>query len=251
MRTAVILGAGVGRRLGHIGVRRPKGFLRLGSRPLVEEAVLRLRLAEIDRVIVVTGHCKAYYDRLRRQYSGILTTVHNPRYRESGSLYSLYCARELLDEAFLLLESDLIFEQRALEALLSFPKADCVLLGGPSGAGDEVFVWSRPNGSVSCISKRLVAHELPAGELVGISKISPSLFAHMVAEAERLFPRSIRVDYETDCLDALAQSLEIPYRLVPDLLWAEIDDAAHLDRARTQIYPRITPLPPRPFMEAR
>jgi len=53
-------------------------------------------------------------------------------------MYSLYCARQLIDEAFLLLESDLIYEPRALHALLAVPDEDTVLLSGPTAAGDEV-----------------------------------------------------------------------------------------------------------------
>ena len=63
-----------------------------------------------------------------------------PEFADSGSMYSLYCARERwLHGPFLLLESDLVYEPRALRVLLERPAADAILLSGPTGAGDEVY----------------------------------------------------------------------------------------------------------------
>ena len=61
----------------------------------------------------------------------------------------------------------------------------------------------------------------------------------MQREALTAFERSLRYDYETDCLVAVAPRHAIACPLVPDLVWSEIDDAEHLRRAREQIYPEI------------
>ena len=242
MRKAVILAAGRGVRLGALGLERPKGFLELGGRPIVEEALLRLSGAGVERVVIVTGHCREHYERLQQRYAGFVTTVHNAEYRRCGSMYSLYCARASIDEPFLLLESDLIFEQHALDALVSAPERDCVLLSGFSTSGDEVFVWTDLEGAVTDISKRRLPGREPAGEFVGVNKISVELFRRMVTQAEAMFERGLAGDYETDCLDAVAKSYALPCRIVPDLKWAEIDDAVHLERARTRVYPQIAPI---------
>ncbi len=113
VRTAVILAAGQGTRLDELGRQAPKGFLHLGTRPIVEESIRRLEHVGIERILIVTGHLAEFYDRLAAQYRGLIETVHNPRFAETGSLASLTAARELLDEDFLLLESDLVYEPRA------------------------------------------------------------------------------------------------------------------------------------------
>ena len=51
MKTAVILAAGRGTRLGPRGKTMPKGFLRIGDRPIVEESIARLRMAGIDLLV--------------------------------------------------------------------------------------------------------------------------------------------------------------------------------------------------------
>ena len=84
MRSAVILAAGRGTRLaGHVG-DFPKGFLRLGELPIIEESIDRLVQAGIRDVLIVTGHCAAHYDDLARRRPGLVRTVHNPRFAESG-----------------------------------------------------------------------------------------------------------------------------------------------------------------------
>ena len=56
IRTAVILAAGRGTRLAGELTDRPKGFIRIGTQPIVEESIERLLAAGIEDVIVVTGH---------------------------------------------------------------------------------------------------------------------------------------------------------------------------------------------------
>jgi 2-aminoethylphosphonate-pyruvate transaminase len=237
--TAVILAAGLGSRLKEHGKLQPKGFLRLGALPIIEESIARLRASGVTRIVIVTGHQREFYEALRERNAGLIETVHNPEYAESGSMYSLYCARERIDGDFLLLESDLIYERRALDVLLTDSRDNAVLLSGRTDAGDEVYVEAAGD-TIRAMSKdkSQLGADI-AGELVGITKVSHALFVRMIADAERLFATTRHVAYETDCLVNVAQHYPVYYRLVPDLLWSEIDDAAHLERARTSIYPAI------------
>ncbi|MDH4126467.1 MAG: phosphocholine cytidylyltransferase family protein [Gammaproteobacteria bacterium] len=241
IRTAVILAAGIGSRLGGELTDRPKGFLQLGDRPIIEESLARLVQAGIRKIFIVTGHRAEYYESLRPAAGVSLTTVHNPEYAASGSMYSLYCARQQLRDAFLLLESDLIYEPRALAELLRHPADDAVLVSGPTGAGDEVWVATR-GGRLSGMSKQADSFDDDqqiVGELVGISKISPALFRIMLRVSEAAFENSLRYDYETGALVAAAQERAIACPLIADLAWSEIDDPSHLRRARDIVYPEI------------
>lgn len=239
IQTAVILAAGRGTRLAGELTDRPKGFIRIGEQPIVEESIERLLAAGIQDVIVVTGHLADRYEELARRRAGTVRTVHNERFADSGSMYSLYCARERIREPFLLLESDLVYEPRALTTLLDGPAEDAILLSGPTGAGDEVFVATQ-GGLLAGMSKRRadLAGEV-TGELVGITRVSPVLFALMCRIAGTAFRRTLMFDYETDCLVAAGRERPIACPLVPDLLWGEIDDPGHLARVRDKVYPEL------------
>lgn len=238
LRSAVILAAGRGTRLaGHTG-EYPKGFLKIGGRTIIEESIERLEHAGIGDVLIVTGHAGTHYEALAARRPGLVRTVHNPRFAESGSMYSLYCARSAIAGPFLLLESDLVYEPRALSCLLGGDAVDAILLSGPTQAGDEVYVEA-PDGLLRNMSKQRDQLASVAGELVGISRISAALYERMCAIAEQAFRASLKFDYETDCLVAAGGEQPIACLLVPDLVWGEIDDPAHLERVRSIVYPEV------------
>src|SRR5262245_33644045 len=177
VRTAVILAAGRGVRLGPLGRRIPKGCIRVESAGLtiVEESVARLRSRGVTHVVIVTGHLHHYYEELvGGPLNGVARTVHNRRFATSGSMDSLACARPVVDEDFLLLESDLVYESRALDAALNAPHADVVVLSGPTGSGDEVYV-ELCGATIGGISKDRASLHDSTGELVGVSRISTAL----------------------------------------------------------------------------
>jgi choline kinase len=237
VETALILAAGLGARLGQRGRAAPKGFLQLGERPIVEESVALLAAAGIRRVVIVTGHLAEFYEELRQRAPRLIETVHNPDFASTGSLRSLACARDLVDADLLLLESDLIYERRALAVALADPRPDVVLLSAPTGSGDEVWVEVDGGRLVSMSKDRSRLGPGVEGELVGISKLSRSLFGDLCEVATD--PAAARGHYETEGLVALAPRRAIPCRLVDDLAWTEIDDETALARARERVYPAI------------
>ncbi len=234
VQTAVILAAGRGTRLGKLGTEIPKGFLKLGDKPIVEESIDKLETVGIRRIVIVTGHLAHFYDELAARRAGLVETVQNPKYVELGSFYSLQVALEHLAASsgtgpLLLLESDLVYEPRSLAEVLADPREDVILLSGPTGSSDEVWVETDAGGRLVAMSKnrgRLGAGV--AGELVGISRVSPELAALMRA----LAPDG---EYEVGGLVAASKRRPVYCRRVDGLLWAEIDDENHLARARRML----------------
>jgi 2-aminoethylphosphonate-pyruvate transaminase len=169
--TSVILAAGSGVRLGEDGKLIPKGFVEVDGAALVERSIRRLVSAGMERVVIVTGHRAHHYDSLAKKHRGLVETLHNPLHASSGTMQSLYCARERVDGDFLLLESDLLYEQRALTATLGSGHADVVLTTGFSDVGDEVWV-DAPGGRLRAMSKERADLREISGVLVGICKIS-------------------------------------------------------------------------------
>ena len=236
---AIILAAGVGVRLKDRGRLTPKGCLCLGEKSIIEESVLRLLAAGIERIVIVTGHLAEQYEPLRDRYNETIQLVHNPYFAESGSMYSLYCARHCVEEDFLLLESDLVYECRALATCLASLSDNVLLLSGFSNSSDECFVETRDGRLVAISKDRESLGSEVRGEMVGISRISQSLFGVMCIAAEQRFQTTRHMDYETDGLVAAAQEVPISCAVVEDLMWCEIDDETHLARARSEVYPAV------------
>lgn len=232
-RHAVILAAGMGSRLSSLGHPGPKGALQLHHHTIIEESIERLYRAGIARITIVTGYQAEFYEGLASLQPERIETVHNPKFADSGSMYSLYLAAPRVSGEFLLLESDLIYEQRALTSAMDNHAANLLLLSGPTEAGDEVYVETDANRLLRAMSKdKSTLGELIAGELVGISKISAELYAEMCSYARIRFQQSLHLDYETDALVGVCRSNPVHCLTIDDLLWSEIDDEAHYRRAR-------------------
>lgn len=238
IKTAVILAAGLGLRLRDVFTGQPKGLLAIEETPLVERSIQQLIAHGINEIIIVTGYLAEEYEVLAALYAPFVQTVHNPYYADSGSMYSLYCARHLVQESFLLLESDLLYEGRALSTLLDSPLESAILISGFTQSGDEIYIELRDD-LFYHMSKDRSELNTVVGELVGISKISPLLFTQMVSASEQFFQNSRHWHYEEGCLNHIAKEASIPVCIVPDLIWTEIDDATHLQRAQKIVWPQI------------
>lgn len=234
---AVILAAGLGLRLNDVMQGYPKGFLVFGEKPIIEESIDKLIGFGITEILIVTGYAASCYEALKEKYDCI-RTLKCELFATSGSLYSLYMAKDFIHEDFLLLESDLIYERRALQEVISFPQEDCILLSGPTNSGDEVYIGASDD-VITHMSKDKTAVPNIVGELVGISKISYSLYKKIVEVSEEQFDRTLQLDYDVDGIMKAGNRVGVHYKVIDDLVWAEIDDVNHYKRAKNQVYPLI------------
>lgn len=231
---AVILAAGVGSRLQDVVNDRPKGFLEIHGQPIIEASIAKLIRAGISQVIIVTGYLHEFYEELAIKYP-FVCTVKNQAYATTGSMASLKTASSFLSSDFLLLESDLVYEDQALSALQNCAQKNVILLSGLTDAGDEVYVGVEDKRVVS-MSKDIREIQVLGGELVGISKISVDLYLKMIAQSEQV--DATQYQYE-DCLTDVNNLADIGFHTIDDLIWGEIDDSSHLQRVTETVYPLL------------
>jgi 2-aminoethylphosphonate-pyruvate transaminase len=141
-------------------------------------------------------------------------------------------------EDFLLLESDLIYEKRALQEALGSNSPNRLLVSGPTLSGDEVYVEAEGTQLRQLSKNRAILGGKVVGELVGITRISAPLHQAMREAASKYFSLNPYLEYEQALVMASARHI-VECHLVQDLIWSEIDDEQHLARAREEVYPRI------------
>jgi len=237
--TAIILAAGMGVRMGPRGRLHPKGFLNVGGTTLVEQSLATLRDWGAGRIVLVTGHLAEQYEALLG--GSDVTLLHNPHYATTGSLLSLWTGLAEVDGPCVIVESDLIYAPQALAPIDG--TADRLIVSGPTGAGDEVYIWAEPatDGRMRLVdmSKDIAAHRRRhVGELVGITGLTAATVARMKEVTRRELARDPAEHYEPG-LVALARETDIDVVLIEDLPWAEIDDEPMLARAVRDVYPRV------------
>lgn len=122
---AIILAAGMGNRLGKYTKNNTKCMLEINGTTLIKRALEALHVNGIRRCVIVVGYQKQnLMDHVGSSYKDMeIVYVSNDVYAKTNNIYSLYLAKDyLVEDDTLLLESDLIFEQRILSELLENPE---------------------------------------------------------------------------------------------------------------------------------
>lgn len=128
---AIILAAGMGKRLGELTQNNTKCMIRVNETTLIERMLHQLEDQHLERIILVIGYqgekLKSYIATLN--ISTPIVYVENSNYNQTNNIYSLYLAKDYLQEQdTLLLESDLIFEDAVLDRLIQHPYPSLALV---------------------------------------------------------------------------------------------------------------------------
>jgi 2-aminoethylphosphonate-pyruvate transaminase len=239
VRDAIILAAGMGIRLRSIIDDRPKGLIEIGGETLVGRSVRLLRAAGISQITIVVGHAAQQYEKFARGQPDI-RLVANEQFASTGSMASLAVGLRAVPRDVLVVESDLLFEPRALGAILCASAADGTVVSGPTGAGDEVWVCA-PEGRLQALSKNTQDLAAVTGEFVGLTRLSGRARQAMLQGFHEFVKTHghARMEYETGALAAIARSVPVAAHLISDLSWGEIDDEYQFERVTTRIWPAL------------
>lgn len=128
---AIILAAGMGSRLKDITANNTKCMVKVNGVTIIERMLCQIDKRDFSRVIIVTGYegqkIKEYVDSLDLNTS--ILYVHNPIYDKTNNIYSLALAADyLVEDDTILFESDLIFEDSVLDALIDDPRDTLALV---------------------------------------------------------------------------------------------------------------------------
>ena len=232
--TAVIMAAGLGTRFGKYTQRIPKGFIKCGEQSMIERSINTLIDCGISRIIIGTGYHKEMYEKLKETYP-MVECVFSPRYAETNSMYTLYNCREVIgDDDFLLLESDLVFEKKAITSLLECPEPDVMLITPVTKFQDQYYVeYGEGNRLTKCSTNE---NELNAkGELVGIHKLSSAFYELMCEDYGPKVESFPKLGYEYQLLNMSKEIMKVYVLKVDGLKWYEIDDPDDLEYAEKNI----------------
>jgi len=120
VKTALLLAAGTGSRLRPLTLDAPKCLTVVGGKPILERLVDNLRAQGINKLVVVTGYLEQCIQEFLQQYAADIKVeyVFNPVYQTTNNIYSLWLARQAIQEPFLLVECDLVFDASMLDGML-------------------------------------------------------------------------------------------------------------------------------------
>jgi choline kinase len=244
--TAVLLAAGVGRRLGQDDPK-PKVLLTFGGRTLLERHCEALALAGVDELVIVVGfeagQIRAAVGRLSTPVA--VRFIENPRFTE-GSVVSLAAAAPVLRSGapVLLMDGDVLYPPVMLRRLLAGRAETALLVDRELEPGDEpVKLCFDARGAICDFRKKPEHPGVWHGESVGFFRFSPAMAQALAERCDHYVANAPKTEYEEAIRDLmLAEPARFGAEDVTDLAWTEIDFEEDVVKAREVVLPQLEAL---------
>ncbi|MBK5254688.1 MAG: aminotransferase class I/II-fold pyridoxal phosphate-dependent enzyme [Vicinamibacteria bacterium] len=238
---ALILAAGLGRRLGDLTRDRTKAMVEVAGHRLIDRALDALLAAGIHDVVIVLGHGAPGLRAAIEGRGGDLCVVfiENPVYAETNNIYSLWLAREVLAEGdTLVLESDLIFDPGLIVDVLNDDSKSLAVVAPFKPWMDGTVTILDPSDDIVSLLPRAAFEWRDASryfKTVNIYKFSRGfsrdLYLPFLEAYIRAFGRSRFYEQVLSVITAMGKSELQAHRTTR--LWYEIDDVEDLRTAET------------------
>lgn len=219
---ALILNSGLGRRMGLLTTEHPKCMTMISVTDTILSRQLRLIAnAGIKEVVMTTG----YFDTVLVDYCNSLnlplrfTFVNNPLYAETNYIYSIYCAREHLDDDILLMHGDLVFEVSVLDDVLT-SKTSCMKVSSTIRPPEKDFKAVVHDGRVVKVGIEFFVDAVEAQALYKINKKDWDILLQRICD---FCENNNRNCYAEDAFNEISSFCTIHALDVKDRLCSEVD----------------------------
>jgi choline kinase len=210
---ALILAAGMGNRIKEITGGKPKGFLEINGKTIIQHQIDVLKAAGITKIAMVTGYKKELFQVFKKQGIELL---YNPFYRGTNVMGSYWFAKDFLDEPFVYLHGDTYFEPEILDLLIASPGNNLAVEF--KDCGKEEMKVKVEQGEIIEISKEMTES---AGEFIGIGKFDD--FPEINSKMEALIDEYYGSFFERVITGLLGSHIKFKAINIGDRIWEEVD----------------------------
>jgi choline kinase len=237
---AVILAAGVGKRLWPVTQYRPKCLIELGGQTLLSRYLSALASEGIRRADIVVGYKQEMIREAANSESfGVQVNFLVNEQFHRGSISSLWVARTALDDDVVIMDADVLFHREILRRLVHSPYPNALLMDDSvKQTGEECMVVAE-GGRAIALTKKLPLRYDHAGEGVGFLKVRHLDTPHVVASLRTFVDREAwQMEYE-DALIEFFREVKVGYEVIGGLPWTEIDFPVDVEKAEREVLPKL------------
>jgi len=224
---ALILNSGLGSRMGVLTSEHPKCMTEISAKETILSRQLTM-LAEVgvEEVVITTG----YYDAVLVNYCQSLdlpvhiTFVKNPVYDKTNYIYSIYCAKDYLDDDILLMHGDLVFENEVLDRVMA-SETSCMTVSSTLPLPEKDFKAVVRDGKVVKVGVEFFNEAMEAQALYKLYKKDWKTWLDKIVEFCESGNTKV---YAENALNALDGAANIAALDVENLLCSEIDNPEDL-----------------------
>lgn len=237
---AIILAAGVGKRLWEVTQHRPKCLIEIGGRSLLHRYLESLASVGVRRVDIVVGYKQ---DMIRAAVSkdsfGVKVTFLVNEQFHRGSISSLWIARDAFDEDAIVMDADVLFHREILRRLVSSPHQNALLMDHTVKQTGEECMVVVAGGRVIALTKKMPAQYDYAGEGVGFLRVRQADTPRLVSSLRSFIDRGAwEMEYEDGLLEYF-RDVRVGHEKIGGLPWTEIDFIDDVKKAELEVLPRL------------
>lgn len=230
---ALILNSGMGTRMGDLTRNGPKCLLELHDGiTILDRQLTLLKKSGITDVVVTTGE---YHEEIREaclKHEKIdFTLVNNDLFESTNYIYSIYKARDYLNDDILLLHGDLVFEEYVILRLINSEKS-CVVVNTYQSDPDKDFKAVLKNDLVAHISTDSIEGSVPSQPAYKFLKSDMDAWITRIVnycESDK------RTHYAEDALNDILHEIDLTPLDLEHIVCMEVDDVVDLSIARDSL----------------
>ena len=243
---AIILAAGMGKRLKNLTQDKTKCMITVNDTTLIERMLGQLDKLNLNKIVLVVGYQS---DKLIDFISSLnintpIEYIHNNIYDKTNNIYSLFLAKNYLESSdCLILESDLIFEEGILEELINDERPNLALVDKFESWMDGTVVTIDENDTISnFLTKDKFSFEEIQDyyKTVNIYKFSSEFSNHFYIPFLEAYIKSLGYnEYYEQVLKVISNFADsnIKVKKLEGQSWYEIDDIQDLNIAESIFAP--------------
>ena len=216
---AIIMAAGVGKRLHALNINKPKCLITVGSTTLIRRSVNLLVSKGISDVTVIVGYKP---DLIRNELNNDAAYFENLNFKTTNSIRSLWYAKDLLEDDVLLLNGDLYYEQGILDYAINQTNP-VVMLADSTRIDNADYRFSFSDDQIDQFGKHLTNQETD-GEYIGIVRIDKCFIKTFKQTLEEMITAGkSNIWWEDVLYSFIAEQIPIHYFDVAGTFWSEVD----------------------------
>ena len=235
MKQALILAAGIGKRLGNLTKDTPKCLLEIEKdKTLIDFELETLKENNINEIIIVTGFKrKKLEDSVIKKWQDFFSFrfIFNERFDEYNNIYSAYLAKDFWDDETILLNSDIIFHPKIFTNLKTKNGSFLVIDDTKELTIEDMKVKINSKGEIKEISKALDT-KASHGEYIGITCLRGFEREKFLESLEKNV-KNKRLDiYYEDALADILSEISVYAVSTDGLPWTEVDTLEDYNKAK-------------------
>lgn len=236
---AIIMAAGKGSRLGNLTVGKPKSFVEIKGKKLIDYNLKLLEHFGIKDIIIVTGYQCDEFEKLTEERKSV-RCIYNPFYEMMNVLGSFYMGMSFLEDDFIYLHADTICEPVIFQKLLN-KEHDVILPVDYKICDDEAMKIRSEAGRIVQITKEMPSEQAD-GEFIGSASFKRTVLPVLKEKTKQLMKEKAFAAYFESAIQRLIddENLDIKAENTDGAFWAEIDFIEDYERAVVGIPKTLT-----------